>query len=170
MSPTVLLIDDDEIIRRQLYETMKREGWSVFAAEDGDQGMKLFAEVRVDIVLADIKMSKKDGLAVLQEVKASGRDCEVILMSGYGDESIAIDALRKGAIDFIQKPPDLNHTIVSIEKAFEKLQLIRANRYKARELELAGQIVATITGQGLSGRRRPSLSTGTVFSMQCQSD
>lgn len=142
IKPTVLVIEDDETAGLSLFREVKKEGWNGLLAKDGEEGIRLMYEQRVDVVLTDLRIPKKDGLAVLEEVKASSGDCEVILMSGYGDEGVTIKAMRSGAFSYLKKPVDLDHALIAVERAFEKLQLNRAARYRARELELANQIIA----------------------------
>ena len=149
VKPVVLVIEDMQDAREILCEQMTKEGWTVLAAKDGEEGMRIFREQRIDVVLTDIRLPKKDGMTFLEEVKA-GNECEVILMSGHGDEATTIKAMRLGANNFIRKPLDLDHVLISVERAFEKLQLKRANHFRAREVELANQIIAKISGGAVS--------------------
>ncbi|MGK5084627.1 response regulator [Bdellovibrionota bacterium FG-1] len=149
--PVVLVIEDDATARGYLEKAMVKEGWTVLVAADGQEGLDLFHREKVDIVLTDVKMPKKGGLDVLRDIKAnSNNDCEVILMTGYGDETSAIEAMRNGAINYIRKPLDLDVALIAVTKAFEKLQLSRGYRFKVRELELAKQVIARVTPEGLS--------------------
>lgn len=149
--PIVLVMEDDASARKFLIQAMEKEGWAVLGAEDGAAGMATFQKESIDIVITDISMPNKTGLQVLSEIKSTpNNDCEVILMTGYGDESTAIEAMRKGAISYVKKPIDLDYMLITVEKAFEKLRLDRSNRYKAREIEQKKQIIAKLTDKGLS--------------------
>jgi len=141
----LLVLEDDKNTRDKLARIFQKEGYEVFTGGDGGEGIKIFSEEKIDILLVDIKMPKKNGLEVLHEVKNISKDCEVIMLTGYGDEETAIQAMRDGAINYVRKPIDLNQLILATQKAVDKLQLQRAYLYKARELELAQEIIAKIT-------------------------
>ena len=143
--PALLLAEDEQATRDRLARVLEKENWKVFRAADGDEAVNIFAENKIDIVLLDIRMPRKDGLQTLKEMKALSSDFQAIVFSGYGDEKTAIDAMRNGAINFLRKPIDLDQLIVSVEKAFERLNTERAIKYRTRELELTKQIVAKIT-------------------------
>ncbi len=143
--PALLLAEDEQVTRDRLARVLEKENWKVFRAADGDEAVNIFAENKIDIVLLDISMPRKDGLQTLKEMNALSSDFQAIVFSGYGDEKTAIDAMRNGAINFLRKPIDLDQLIVSVEKAFERLNTERALKYRTRELELTKQIVATIT-------------------------
>jgi two-component system nitrogen regulation response regulator NtrX len=103
----VLIIDDEANIRKTLSEIMEDEKHEVAVAEDGQEGMRKFAEENPDIVLLDVQLPKKDGLAVLEEIKASQPGCEVIMISGHGTIESAVKAIKQGAYHFLQKPLSL---------------------------------------------------------------
>ncbi len=142
---SLLVLEDDKNTRDKLARVFEKEGYEVFTGQDGEEGIKIFSERKIDILLVDIKMPKKNGMEVLHEVKKLSKDCEVIMLTGYGDEDTAIQAMRDGAINYIRKPMDLDQLILAIQKAVDKLHLQRAYLYKARELELAQEIIAKIT-------------------------
>jgi two-component system, NtrC family, nitrogen regulation response regulator NtrX len=100
----ILIIDDEENIRKTLREIMEDDLYSVVTAEDGEHGLKLFREEEPDVVLLDIQLPKKDGLAVLEEIKALKTGCEVIMISGHGTIESAVKAIKLGAYHFLQKP------------------------------------------------------------------
>ncbi len=145
--PNILLVDDEETTRRRLARVLTKEGWQVHQASDGEQALNIFKKTKIDIVLTDIKMPKKDGLQALHEMRANAEDFEAIILTGYGDESSAIQAMKDGAINFLKKPIDLEQMIVAVEKAIEKIKTDRALKYRTRELELAKQIIAKITAE-----------------------
>ncbi|NVL90192.1 MAG: response regulator [Desulfobacterales bacterium] len=142
--PALLLADDEDKIRERLSREMEKEGWQVFAAADGEEAISLFKVNKIDIVILDIKMPKKDGLQALHEMRSMNDDFETIILTGHGDEDTAIQALRDGAINFLKKPIDLEQLILSVEKGLEKLQAERALKYRTRDLELATEIIGCI--------------------------
>ncbi len=145
--PALLLADDEQYIRERLSKVMEEEGWKVFQVADGEEAIKVFEETKIDIAILDIKMPKKDGLQALHEMRSISDDFEAIILTGYGDESNAIQALRDGAINFLKKPIDLDQMELAVQKAMEKLQSDRSLKYRIRELELATQIMGTITAE-----------------------
>jgi DNA-binding response OmpR family regulator len=144
--PTILLAEDDQVARSSLHRVIQKEGWNVLAAADGEETIKLFRQNKVDIVLLDIKMPKKDGIQTLKELREITTDFESIILTGYGNEIDAINAMRNGAINFLRKPIDLDQMLISIEKAIEKLSLDRSLKYRNREVELMEEIIAKLTG------------------------
>lgn len=147
IKPILLILEDDKNARDKLARIFEKEGYEVLTGADGEEGIKIFSQNKIDILLIDIKMPKKNGLDVLNEVKKISEDCESIMITGYGDENTAIEAMRNGAINYIRKPIDLDQLFLAVQKALEKLQLQRAYLYKVRELELSQQIIAKITNE-----------------------
>ena len=145
MFPDLLLAEDEDTIRERLARVLEGEGWKVLQASDGEKAVNIFQSAKIDIVLLDIKMPKKDGLTALKEMRSTSDDFEAIILSGFGDEATAIQAMRSGATSFIRKPIDLDHLIVTVEKAIEKLKLNRALKYRNREIEIQKQFAAYIT-------------------------
>ncbi|MBF0465993.1 MAG: response regulator [Nitrospirae bacterium] len=143
--PHILLAEDEEIPRTRLKRVLEKEMWKVFDVTNGEDAVGLFAHTKIDVVLLDIKMPKIDGLEALHKMRAINDDFEAIILTGYGDEQSAIQAMRDGALSFLRKPVDLDQLILLIEKALEKLSGDRALKYRTRELELARQIIAQIT-------------------------
>ena len=143
--PAVLLAEDDPGTRKALKQALEREDWKVFEAGDGAEAIKLFSENKIDIVLLDINMPKMTGLEALHEMRGMGiMEFEAIVLSGFGDEEKAIQALREGAMNFIKKPVDVEHLLVSMEKGIQKLKDKRALKCRTREVELARQVIARI--------------------------
>ncbi len=146
--PTVLIVDDEEVITNRLEKVLSKEGYRVFKAADGEEGVKVFMDTKIDVVLADIKMPKKNGMEALHEIKSLSEDVEVIMITGYGDEDTAIQAMREGAINYIRKPIDIDQLLAAIEKALEKLDLRRSLLCRTRDLELAREASTRITREG----------------------
>jgi len=143
--PVLLVLEDYEPTRKRLVRALEKEGYRVFAAGDGEEGMRLFAEKRVDLILADLMMPQKDGLAVLRDTKGKGADVEVIVVTGYGDEDVVVQALREGAINFLKKPIDIEQMLLAIEKALDHQTIRRSLAYKDRDIELMEELVVRLT-------------------------
>jgi DNA-binding NtrC family response regulator len=145
--PTILVIEDDEVARDRMARVLRKEGYRVVTAHDGEDGMRRFEESKVDVILADLRMPKKDGLNVLREVRQITEDVETIVVTGYGDEESAIQAMREGAVNYLKKPIDLDQLLLAITKALERLNLKRSVLFRKRDLELAREIVAKVTSK-----------------------
>ncbi|MFC1715149.1 response regulator [Candidatus Poribacteria bacterium] len=145
--PVLLLADDEEPTRNRLARVLEKEGWKVHTASDGEEAVSVFQRMKIDIVVLDIKMPKKDGLQTLHEMRSITDDFEAMILTGYGDESSAIQAMRDGAMNFLKKPIDIDQLIVVVEKAIEKIHVDRSLKYRIRELELAKEIIAKITAE-----------------------
>lgn len=136
--PTILIIDDEKSIRKTLAEILMYEGYKVEEAADGSEGLKLFKEKELDAVLCDIKMPKMDGIEFLEKSKEINLDIPVIMISGHGNIETAVEAVKKGAYDFISKPPDLNRMLITLRNALDKNMLLsetKALRKKVRKVE-----------------------------------
>lgn len=120
----ILIIDDERAIRNSMKEILSDEGYSVDTAENGAEGLKMVSAGRYDVVFCDIKMPGMDGVEVLEKIEASGADSAVVMISGHGDIDTAVECIKKGAFDFIQKPLDLNRLLASIRNATDKTKLM----------------------------------------------
>lgn len=143
--PSLLLAEDDDTTRERLARILMQENWNVVSASNGTEAIEVFNREKVDVAILDIRMPKMDGLTALHEMRKASKDFEAIILTGYGDETSAIQALRDGAFNFIRKPIDLEELIISIEKSLEKLNTTRSLKYRLRELELSKQIIARFT-------------------------
>src|SRR4051812_27646553 len=103
----ILIIDDERSIRNTLREILEYEKYEVSEAKDGEEGLEMLKKHNYDVVLCDIKMPKLDGLEVLEKAKEMGKEEQFIMVSAHGTIETAVEATKKGAYDFIQKPPDL---------------------------------------------------------------
>ncbi len=121
---TLLIIDDEKAIRKTLSEILTFEGYKVDEAADGEEGLARFKEKTFDAVLCDIKMPKIDGLEFLQKATEANPDVPIIIISGHGNIETAVEAVKKGAYDFIQKPPDLNRLLITIRNALDRYSLV----------------------------------------------
>jgi len=120
----ILVIDDERAIRNTLKEVLEYEKHEVDLAEDGPSGLGLFGSNAYDIVLCDIKMAKMDGIEVLSSIHEISSDTPVIMISGHGNIDTAVEAIKKGAYDFLEKPLDLNRLLITIRNATDKTKLI----------------------------------------------
>jgi DNA-binding NtrC family response regulator len=139
----ILVIDDQQSIRKTLREILEYESFEVDEAEDGQKGIDMFNKEAYDLVLSDIKMPKLDGIEFLEKVMASANpDVPIIMISGHGNIDTAVDAIKKGAYDYIPKPVDLNRLLVTVRNALEKKSLVvetkqlkkKVNKSKTREI------------------------------------
>lgn len=130
----ILVIDDERPIRSTLKEILEFEKFEVDTAEDGEMGLHMIGKEKYDLVLCDIKMPKKDGMEVLSEVVEKGIDVPVVMISGHGNIETAVEAIKKGAYDFIQKPLDLNRTLVTLRNALERKDIVKENKVLKRKV------------------------------------
>jgi DNA-binding NtrC family response regulator len=135
---TILLIDDEASIRRTLKEILEFEKYRVLEAPDGYVALELFKKSPVDIVLLDIKMPKMDGMEVLDFLQELNPEIPVIMISGHGTIETAVEAVKKGAFDYISKPPDLNRLLITLRNAQERQDLLTETKSLRRKISKAG--------------------------------
>ncbi|MDX1671202.1 MAG: sigma-54 dependent transcriptional regulator [Balneolaceae bacterium] len=121
----ILVTDDEKSIRNSLREILEFEGFNVFEADSGKTVFEQLQEIRVDLMLLDIKMKGMDGIEILKKIKEEEHEFPVIMISGHGSIELAVEATKLGAFDFIEKPPDLNRLLVSVRNALDQVQLKR---------------------------------------------
>ncbi|WP_294142409.1 sigma-54 dependent transcriptional regulator [uncultured Sanguibacteroides sp.] len=124
----ILVIDDERSIRNSMKDILVYEGHEVLLAENGMEGLVTVKSEKPDIVFCDIKMPKMEGIEVLERIKEFSADTPVIMISGHGTIDTAIEAIKKGAYDFIEKPLDLNRLLITIKNATDKHQLIHETK------------------------------------------
>jgi two-component system, NtrC family, nitrogen regulation response regulator NtrX len=139
--PDILIIDDEKAIRKTLSEILSFEGYKIDEAADGEEGLKKFKEKAYDVVLCDIKMPKLDGIEFLQKAGESNSDIPIIMISGHGNIETAVEAVKKGAYDFISKPPDLNRLLITIRNAMEKNSLVTETKVLKRKVSRVQEMV-----------------------------
>lgn len=137
----ILVIDDERAIRNVLKDILSNEGFQVEEAADGEEGWKKFQANQYDLVLCDIKMPKMDGLEFLQQATAAKQDVPIIMISGHGTIETAVDAVKKGAFDYISKPPDLNRLLVTIRNAVDRTVLVAETKTLKRKISRVQEIV-----------------------------
>jgi len=141
--PRILVIDDERSIRNTLKDVLEYEKYEVDLAEEGTAGIELFTQQQYDAVLCDIKMAKMDGIEVLQKLQDISTDVPVIMISGHGNIDTAVDAIRKGAFDFLEKPLDLNRLLITIRNALERGSLINQTKVLKKQVSKKYEIVGT---------------------------
>ncbi len=124
---TILIVEDRESMSDMLKETLASEGFRTVLAKDGQEGIKKLKEERIDLVLTDLKLPKKDGIEVLKAAKEENPLMPVIVMTAYGSVETAVAAMKEGAFDFITKPFDTDHLLVLMKRALETQRLITEN-------------------------------------------
>ncbi|MFA6152734.1 MAG: sigma-54 dependent transcriptional regulator [Chitinophagaceae bacterium] len=135
MSQTILVIDDERAIRSTLTEILSFEGYKVEEASDGAEGLKKILANNYDCVICDIKMPKMDGIEVLEKVMLEKPDTQIIIISGHGNIETAVEAVKKGAFDYISKPPDLNRLLITLRNAMERKELVVETKQLRKKVE-----------------------------------
>ncbi|MEO6135653.1 MAG: sigma-54 dependent transcriptional regulator [Ginsengibacter sp.] len=141
MMPSILIIDDEKAIRKTLTEILGYEGYKIDEAADGLEGLKKFREKNYDLVLCDIKMPKLDGLEFLEKAKEINSATPIIIISGHGNIETAVEAVKKGAFDYISKPPDLNRMLITLRNAMEKTTLVEETKVLKRKMGKVQDII-----------------------------
>src|ERR1700712_3335482 len=142
---TILIIDDEKAIRKTLSEILSYEGYKMEEAADGEEGLKKVKEKEYDVVLCDIKMPKMDGIEFLEKAKEANPDVPIIMISGHGTIETAVEAVKKGAYDYISKPPDLNRLLITIRNAMDKTTLVAETKVLKRKVSKVQEIVGSST-------------------------
>ena len=124
----VLIVDDERAIRNSLKEILGDEGYSVDTAEDGATASDMSAKEKYDVIFCDIKMPNMDGIEVLDTMIKNGIDAAIVMISGHGDISTAVECIKKGAFDFVEKPLDLNRVLITIKNASDRVHLTTQNK------------------------------------------
>ncbi|WP_312355231.1 sigma-54 dependent transcriptional regulator [Empedobacter sp.] len=131
----ILLIEDEQAIRNVLKSILMDENpkWNVDEAENGAVGLEKIKEKEYDLIISDIKMPLKDGMEVLSEAMEYNPDLTMVMITGHGDVDLAVDAIKKGAYDFISKPPDLNKLLTTVRNALDRKSLMSSNKELKKE-------------------------------------
>lgn len=138
----ILIIDDERSIRNSLKEILADEGYDVDVAENGVTGCEMADKEKYGVIFCDIKMPQMDGMEVLDKLAQMGVDSAVVMISGHGDIDTAVECIKKGAFDFIQKPLDLNRILITIKNATEKVSLVKETRILKKKVygqEMVGE-------------------------------
>ena len=124
----ILIVDDERAIRNSLKEVLGDEGYEVEVAEDGATALSMVDKEKYGVIFCDIKMPGMDGTEVLDKLVKDGEEAAVVMMSGHSDIDTAVECIKKGAFDFIQKPLDLNRILITIRNATERTQIVAENK------------------------------------------
>ncbi|MBF0512355.1 MAG: sigma-54-dependent Fis family transcriptional regulator, partial [Candidatus Omnitrophica bacterium] len=127
-SYSILIVDDDPLIRKSLYEFLKVGGDDISTAHDAEEARVFFSKKTFDVVITDMKLPQMSGLALLEVIKKESPTTEVIIITGYSNIEIAVDAMKKGAFDYVTKPIVDDEIKILIEKIIEKKCLLEENR------------------------------------------
>ncbi len=138
---SILIIDDERAIRKTLSEILGFEGYKIEEASDGEEGLKKFLASTFDVVLCDIKMPKLDGIEFLAKAVEANADVPIIMISGHGNIETAVEAVKKGAFDYISKPPDLNRLLITIRNAMDKNTLVKEAKVLKRKVSKVQQMI-----------------------------
>lgn len=141
--PKVLIIDDEKAIRNSLRDILQYEKFEVEEAADGTEGLKMAEAGDFDLVLCDIKMPKMDGLDVLSKLQEIHPDTPVVMISGHGTIDTAVEAIKKGAYDFISKPPDLNRLLVTVRNALDRNSLVKETKQLRKKVYKSTEMVGS---------------------------
>ncbi|UOR03516.1 sigma-54 dependent transcriptional regulator [Hymenobacter aerilatus] len=141
--PRILIIDDEKAIRNTLKEILEYESYKVDQAEDGPTGLDMLIKDKYDVVLCDIKMPKMDGIEVLERAQIVAPDAAFIMISAHGNIDTAVDATKKGAYDFLQKPPDLNRLLITVRNALDRTKLVAETKTLKKKVAKNSQMVGT---------------------------
>ncbi|MBI2730125.1 MAG: sigma-54-dependent Fis family transcriptional regulator [Sphingobacteriales bacterium] len=137
----ILIIDDEKAIRKTLSEILSYEGYKIDDAENGEEALKRIKEKTYDVILCDIKMPKMDGIEFLEKAREARPDVPVIMISGHGTIETAVEAVKKGAFDYVSKPPDLNRLLITIRNAMDKNSLVTETKVLRRKVSKVQEMI-----------------------------
>ena len=138
--PRILIIDDEAPIRRVLRDILENESYQVDDAATGMEALQHIKEQDFDAIFCDIKMPEMDGIEVLEAIRKES-DVPVIMLSGHGTIETAVEAIKKGAFDFIPKPPDLNRLLITLRNALDKKNLATENKVLKKAVKIQHQMI-----------------------------
>ncbi len=159
----ILIIDDERSIRRALREILEFEKFEVDEAVDGKEGLEKLQSIQYDLVFCDIKMPEIDGIEVLEQAQKSNVEAPFVMISGHGNIETAVETLKKGAYDFIEKPLDLNRILVTVRNAVDKSTLIE-------ETKILRSTVKKIKGSTIIGESNEILAIKDMITKVAPSD
>lgn len=131
----VLIVDDEKSIRFALKDIIEFEGHEVALAADGKEGLEMALAANYDVIFSDIKMPGMDGVELLEKLVENGVDAAVVMISGHGSIDTAVECIKKGAFDFIQKPLDLNRILITLKNATDKTSLVKETKILKKKVE-----------------------------------
>src|SRR5688572_9988505 len=137
----ILIVDDEKSIRKTLREILEYEKYKVDEADNGQDALEKLKDNPYDVILLDIKMPKMDGMEVLEKAQQAVPDVPVIMISGHGNIDTAVEAVKKGAYDYISKPPDLNRLLITLRNALDRTTLITETKVLKRKVSKTREII-----------------------------
>lgn len=137
----ILVIDDERSIRNTLKDILEFENYKVEVAEDGKRGVEMAKAGNFDLIFSDIKMPEMDGIELLQTLTDEGIESPIVMISGHGNIETAVEAIKIGAFDFIEKPIDLNRLLVTVKNALDKKQLVNTTKSLKKKVDVKYQMV-----------------------------
>ena len=156
----ILVVDDERSIRNTLKEILEFEGHEITLASDGAEGVEKAQAAQYDAIFCDIKMPNLDGKELLDKLVQGGCESTIIMMSGHGDIDTAVDCIKKGAYDFIQKPLDLNRILITLKNATDKTELVKETKTLKRKIskvqEIVGESASITKVKGMIERVAPT--------------
>jgi Response regulator containing CheY-like receiver, AAA-type ATPase, and DNA-binding domains len=156
----ILIVDDERSIRNSLKEILSDEGYDVDVAEDGAVALAMVDKEKYNVIFCDIKMPGMDGTEVLDKMVADGVDAAVVMISGHGDIQTAVECIKKGAFDFIQKPLDLNRILITIKNASERATIVSENKILRKK----------VYGQKMIGESEPIVHIKDIIAKVAPTD
>lgn len=138
---SILIVDDEKAIRKTLSEILSYEGYKIEDADNGEEALKKLKEKSYDVVLCDIKMPKVDGLEFLEKSREINPDIPIIMISGHGTIETAVEAVKKGAFDYVAKPPDLNRLLITIRNALDRQTLVTETKVLKRKVSRVQEMI-----------------------------
>ena len=155
----VLIVDDERAIRYSLKEILEMENYQVDAAENGAEGLCKAQKEKYDAIFCDIKMPQMDGTEMLVKIQEEGIETPVIMISGHADISTAVECIRKGAFDFIEKPLDLNRILITLKNATDKASLVKETKILKKKIygrEMIGESAPILHLKEMVGKVAPT--------------
>ncbi|RKY80918.1 hypothetical protein DRQ07_05035 [candidate division KSB1 bacterium] len=142
----ILVVEDDPILRRFVSDVLTRKGFDVSSAENGKAAMEKINKANFNLVISDLKMEEMDGLKLLENIKKAAPKTEVVIITAYGSVATAVDAMKKGAFDYITKPVELEELDIVIDRVFQHQTLLNENEFLKEQLEKK-EVSDTIIGK-----------------------
>ncbi len=137
----LIIVDDEKPIRAALRDILEYEGYDVDEAKDGEEGLDMIMRTSYDVALCDIRMPKLNGLELLMKVNEAEKSTQIIMISAYGNVENAVEATKRGAFDFITKPPDLNRLLITVRNAIERAKLVQETKTLKKRIYKLNEIV-----------------------------
>ncbi len=137
----LIIVDDEKPIRAALRDILEYEGYEVDEAKDGEEGLNMILNTEYDVALCDIRMPKLSGLEILQKASEANRPTQFVMISAYGNVENAVEATKKGAFDFVTKPPDLNRLLVTVRNAIDRFKLVQETKTLKKRIYELNEIV-----------------------------